>query len=738
MSFCVISFAKLSWLCEIFRIIPGIVPGHNSFLSFIDLRIRTFSLLFVPGQDGRMEIIMFKYSTKSILFKTIFCNLLLGIITLVMLLANTLYYKATVKNELKNSIKKELVSTMEGFLSETDKIDKINNSFSGVFAGLKKEPSVQKLNELSDFIQTIEQSFPYTVKLHVLADEDTLISSNGVSNRESLYLAYKSQYYFDDEIPRFKDIKTGINSCGSFFLYKTSEVLGICTYADIPKASFERYLCDSSQSENLMYTITGDDGNIIDFKGKNFKNQKGVGKIRIDNKVKDRAVSFEVRYDGKVYSNEIKMSMYSIAVAILFILLNLLVIIYQFVLHYPVFNFARKLTDSDEFKENEFEVINKAVLNLKRSNLKMRERITSAEEIKRLDILTSLITHCNDEDFFEENAEFIKSFSGEFGDIYFVTVLSDENNNKIISDIEECLNNKSQYRIVSVKFGCSVVLVTERDDIKRIYATAAANRWGDYGICCISGKTYNVRTLNDAYIECIGNIYGASADAILHSAVVDENTKSTSEKTDITHKAYSLIGMVVCGNVEKTNEMVSDIFDSMKNISYRSFRYNAEYMMHIYNTVLNSKNLTDYVEDDLNIGELYSVKTISAHIAEKFIGLAELFSEDSGDLLRNVMDYIERNIEGDLSLAVIADKFHITVEYLSSYFKKKAGANLSAYITEQRMKNAVKILKENPNIKIAELSERCGYENVNTFTRQFKQYTGTTPSKYKTFFNGEV
>ena len=40
--------------------------------------------------------------------------------------------------------------------------------------------------------------------------------------------------------------------------------------------------------------------------------------------------------------------------------------------------------------------------------------------------------------------------------------------------------------------------------------------------------------------------------------------------------------------------------------------------------------------------------------------------------------------------------------------------------------------------KIAELSERCGYENVNTFTRQFKQYTGTTPSKYKTFFNGEA
>ena len=122
MSFCVISFAKLSWLCEIFRIIPG----NNSFLSFLYLRIRAFSLLFVPGQDGRMEIIMFKYSTKSILFKTIFCNLLLGIITLVMLLANTLYYKATVKNELKNSIKKELVSTMEGFLSETDKIDKIN------------------------------------------------------------------------------------------------------------------------------------------------------------------------------------------------------------------------------------------------------------------------------------------------------------------------------------------------------------------------------------------------------------------------------------------------------------------------------------------------------------------------------------------------------------------------------------------------------------------------------------
>lgn len=682
--------------------------------------------------------IMFKYSKKSILFKTIFCNLLLGIITFIILLCNTLYYRSTVKNELKNSIKKELVGTMEDFLSETDKIDKINSSFSRVFSGFKKDPSSERIKELSDFILTVEQSFPYTIRLHVLANDNTLISSSGVSNKQSLYLAYKSQYYFDGKIPKFEDIKTGLNSYESFILYKTSEVLGVSIYADIPKSSFEKYLCDSSQSENLMYLITCDDGNVIDFKGKNFKDKTGLGKIHTDNKIKDREVSFEVKYNSRIYSNEIKMSIYSIIAAVLFILLNLLVIIYQFVLHYPVFNFARKLTDSEDFKENEFEVINKAVLSLKNSNLKMKERITSAEEIKGLDILTSLITHCNDADFFDENAEFIKEFSEEFGDIYFITVLSDENNNKIISDIEKCLSDKSKYKIISVKFGCSAVLVTEKDDIKRIYSLAAANRWSDHGICCISSKAYNAHTLNDAYIECIGRIYGASADAILNSFVVDENIKSTSEKTDITHKAYSLIGMVVCGNVEKTNEMVADIFDSMKNISYRSFRYNSEYMMHIYNTVLNSKNLTDYAEDDLNIGELYSVKTMSAHIAEKFRGLAELFSEDSGDLLRNVVNYIERNIEGDLSLAVIADKFHITVEYLSSYFKKKAGANLSAYITEQRMKNAVKILKDNPNIKIAELSERCGYENVNTFTRQFKQYTGTTPSKYKTFFNSEA
>ena len=44
---------------------------------------------------------------------------------------------------------------------------------------------------------------------------------------------------------------------------------------------------------------------------------------------------------------------------------------------------------------------------------------------------------------------------------------------------------------------------------------------------------------------------------------------------------------------------------------------------------------------------------------------------------------------------------------------------------------AAKNMLSHTDMKISQISEKCGYKNVEHFTRQFKELTGKTPGKYR-------
>lgn len=97
---------------------------------------------------------------------------------------------------------------------------------------------------------------------------------------------------------------------------------------------------------------------------------------------------------------------------------------------------------------------------------------------------------------------------------------------------------------------------------------------------------------------------------------------------------------------------------------------------------------------------------------------------------KRLLAYFRDNYQEDISLNDLADKFHITPTYVSILFKKEQGKNFKDYINGYKIEQAKKIIEQNYNIKNRELAEAVGFNNVNTFLRLFKKYTGTTPGKY--------
>lgn len=104
---------------------------------------------------------------------------------------------------------------------------------------------------------------------------------------------------------------------------------------------------------------------------------------------------------------------------------------------------------------------------------------------------------------------------------------------------------------------------------------------------------------------------------------------------------------------------------------------------------------------------------------------------ENGDMLEQMYQYIARHYDTpDFSIKQMASDFSMSISGLSAYFKNRAGALLSDYITGMKMKKAMQLL-EFSNLSIQEVGLAIGYLNVNSFNRRFQQLYDISPKEYR-------
>lgn len=93
--------------------------------------------------------------------------------------------------------------------------------------------------------------------------------------------------------------------------------------------------------------------------------------------------------------------------------------------------------------------------------------------------------------------------------------------------------------------------------------------------------------------------------------------------------------------------------------------------------------------------------------------------------------YIHQNYaQKGLTLNEIAQKNHVSPNYLSYLFKKKTGYNLWEYVIKLRMEESKRLIL-NTDLRRYEISEQVGYESPEHFSKIFKKYFGISPSEMK-------
>ena len=127
-------------------------------------------------------------------------------------------------------------------------------------------------------------------------------------------------------------------------------------------------------------------------------------------------------------------------------------------------------------------------------------------------------------------------------------------------------------------------------------------------------------------------------------------------------------------------------------------------------------------------------------LMRSFVGLAIASLVPSDDkqqygalmLDRTVMEaikYIDENIDGDLSIEIIAAHLHVSPSYLSHLFKKNMLTPVHRYILNKRLILAnKKILSSTPSVTAA---IECGFSDYSNFYVQYKKRFGVSPSQSK-------
>lgn len=104
--------------------------------------------------------------------------------------------------------------------------------------------------------------------------------------------------------------------------------------------------------------------------------------------------------------------------------------------------------------------------------------------------------------------------------------------------------------------------------------------------------------------------------------------------------------------------------------------------------------------------------------------------KDSKDVVKKVIDYIEKNLEEDLNLNTISKNIGYSKFYLNRIFTEYTGVTIYKYLQNRRLTMAAeKLVKSDKTIM--QIAYEAGYDSQQSFSYAFKQIYLYPPKIYR-------
>lgn len=186
----------------------------------------------------------------------------------------------------------------------------------------------------------------------------------------------------------------------------------------------------------------------------------------------------------------------------------------------------------------------------------------------------------------------------------------------------------------------------------------------------------------------------------------------------------------------------TEIFEKISTCSESSSLDEMKRQMENLNTFLYTYFLITYNKDLTYIHEDFA-KRLEGQVDEvdlKLLGhdliegysnsLLDAISFSKNELIDKAIKIINEEYNKGLGLEDLANKLHLSKNYLCSLFKEETGFTFCQYLNTLKTNKAKKLLLEDKKT-LEYISYECGFSSQPHFTMTFKKYTGKTPKEYK-------
>ena len=105
----------------------------------------------------------------------------------------------------------------------------------------------------------------------------------------------------------------------------------------------------------------------------------------------------------------------------------------------------------------------------------------------------------------------------------------------------------------------------------------------------------------------------------------------------------------------------------------------------------------------------------------------------SHDLVCDILEYINNNINREITIDELANRLYFDKTYIMKRFKKEIGYTIHDYINMMRIFNSIELYKYDNYI--LSIALKNGFNSIEYYSEMFKKIIGVNPLKYKKFIN---
>ena len=145
--------------------------------------------------------------------------------------------------------------------------------------------------------------------------------------------------------------------------------------------------------------------------------------------------------------------------------------------------------------------------------------------------------------------------------------------------------------------------------------------------------------------------------------------------------------------------------------------------------------LMNYLKENLlkeDISNVFIIKSCLYALCSEYLKQNPLTEtkEKQDEIINVIVDYIEKNYKGSLSLSELAKRLGYEYCYFSKMFNRTFSMTFNEYLNIYRFNEACAMLTTT-DIPVTAVAYESGFKSIRSFNNTFKKLSGISPSEYR-------